>query len=75
MTTGTESERERDKRHYQRALFDGIAGRYEASRPGCPPHVVEFVTATGGLGPRLRSWKSAAGPACSPSGWHTPGSG
>lgn len=49
MTTGTESGRERDKRHYQRALFDGIAERYEASRPGYPAHVVEFVTATAGL--------------------------
>jgi ubiquinone/menaquinone biosynthesis C-methylase UbiE len=51
MTIGTESERERDKRHYQRALFDGIAERYEVSRPGYPAHVVEFVTATAGLGP------------------------
>ncbi len=51
MTTGTESERERNKRHYQRVLFDGIAERYEVSRPGYPAHVVEFVTATAGLGP------------------------
>ena len=51
MTTGTESERERNKRHYQRALFDGIAERYEVSRPGYPAHVVEFVTATAGLSP------------------------
>ena len=51
MTTGTESERERDKRHRQRALFDGIAERYEASRPGYPVQVVEFVAATAGLGP------------------------
>lgn len=51
MATGTESERERDKRHYQRALFDGIAERYGASRPGYPAHVVEFVTATAGLAP------------------------
>jgi len=49
---GSESERERDKRHYQRALFDGIARRYEASRPGYPSHVMEFVTATAGLGPQ-----------------------
>jgi ubiquinone/menaquinone biosynthesis C-methylase UbiE len=51
VTTGTESERDRDKRRYQRALFDGIAGRYEASRPGYPAHVAEFVTVTAGLGP------------------------
>jgi ubiquinone/menaquinone biosynthesis C-methylase UbiE len=51
VTTGTESERDRDKRHHQRALFDGIAERYEASRPGYPAHVVDFVTATAGLAP------------------------
>jgi ubiquinone/menaquinone biosynthesis C-methylase UbiE len=51
VTTGTESERERDKRHYQRALFDGIAERYEVFRSGCPEQVVEFVTATAGLSP------------------------
>lgn len=51
MTTGTESERDRNKRHYQRALFDGIAERYELSRPGYPAHVAEFVTATAGLSP------------------------
>jgi SAM-dependent methyltransferase len=48
---GTESGRERDKRYFQRNLFDGIADRYEASRPGYPPRVVEFVAATAGLGP------------------------
>jgi ubiquinone/menaquinone biosynthesis C-methylase UbiE len=51
VTTGTESQRERNRRHRQRALFDGIAARYEASRPGYPAHAVEFVTATAGLGP------------------------
>jgi ubiquinone/menaquinone biosynthesis C-methylase UbiE len=51
VTHGTESEQDRTKRHRQRALFDGIAERYEASRPGYPPHVVEFVTTTAGLGP------------------------
>ena len=51
MTTGTESERDRNKRHYQRALFDSVAERYEVSRPGYPAHVVEFITATAGLGP------------------------
>ena len=48
MSTGAESERDRGKRHYQRILFDGIADRYEVSRPGYPAHVVEFVTATAG---------------------------
>jgi ubiquinone/menaquinone biosynthesis C-methylase UbiE len=51
VTPGTESEQERNKRHYQRALFDGIAERYEAYRPGYPAHVVEFIIATTGLAP------------------------
>lgn len=51
MTIGTESERERDKRHYQRALFDGIAQLYERSRPGYPAEVTEFVAATAELSP------------------------
>jgi ubiquinone/menaquinone biosynthesis C-methylase UbiE len=51
VVTGNESERERDKRHYQRALFDGVADRYEAYRPGYPARVLEFVAATAGLGP------------------------
>jgi ubiquinone/menaquinone biosynthesis C-methylase UbiE len=46
-----ESERDRDKRHRQRVLFDGIAERYEASRPGYPPRVTEFAATTAGLGP------------------------
>jgi ubiquinone/menaquinone biosynthesis C-methylase UbiE len=51
VSIATESEQERDKRHFQRALFDGIAERYEQSRPGYPGSVVEFVTTTAGLGP------------------------
>jgi ubiquinone/menaquinone biosynthesis C-methylase UbiE len=51
VTIGTEPERERDKRHHQRTLFDDIAERYEAYRPGYPEHIVEFVTATAALGP------------------------
>jgi ubiquinone/menaquinone biosynthesis C-methylase UbiE len=51
VTSGTESERDRDKRHFQRVLFDGVADRYEASRPGYPGHVVEFIAETAGLGP------------------------
>ena len=49
--TGAESARERDKRRYQRLLFDGIAERYEAVRPGYPAHVVESVITAAGLGP------------------------
>jgi ubiquinone/menaquinone biosynthesis C-methylase UbiE len=51
VTTGTESEGERNQRHYQRTLFDGIAERYEVARPGYPARLVEFATATAGLGP------------------------
>jgi len=52
VTTGAESERERDKRRYQRLLFDGITERYEAVRPGYPGHVVESVITAAGLGSR-----------------------
>jgi ubiquinone/menaquinone biosynthesis C-methylase UbiE len=51
METGTETDRERNKRHFQRTLFDGVADLYEASRPGYPVSVVEFVAATAGTGP------------------------
>ena len=51
MDNAPESERERDKRHFQRTLFDRVAGLYDASRPGYPASVVEFVAATAGLGP------------------------
>jgi len=51
VTTTTESGRDRDKRHYQRALFDDIAERYAAYRPGYPAPVVDFITATASLGP------------------------
>jgi ubiquinone/menaquinone biosynthesis C-methylase UbiE len=51
VMAGPESERERSKRHSQRVLFDDIAQRYEASRPGYPDQVVEFVVTTAGLGP------------------------
>lgn len=51
VTAENESERDRNKRLHQRALFDGIAERYEASRPGYPPPVVEFIATTAALGP------------------------
>jgi 2-polyprenyl-3-methyl-5-hydroxy-6-metoxy-1,4-benzoquinol methylase len=44
-----ETQRERDMRRNQRILFDGVAPLYQASRPGYPSHVVEFVVATAGL--------------------------
>ena len=46
-----ETERDRIKRHRQRTLFDGIAERYEAFRPGYPSQVVDFIIATAELGP------------------------
>jgi ubiquinone/menaquinone biosynthesis C-methylase UbiE len=51
VTIGAESEGDRDKRHRQRALFDGIAERYEDSRPGYPARVTDFVTTTAALAP------------------------
>jgi ubiquinone/menaquinone biosynthesis C-methylase UbiE len=51
VVIGAESERDRDKRHRQRTLFDGIAERYEGSRPGYPARVTEFVTTTANLAP------------------------
>ncbi|MGD0245259.1 MAG: class I SAM-dependent methyltransferase [Streptosporangiaceae bacterium] len=49
MTIGAESEGDRDKRRHQRTLFDGIAERYEESRPSYPARVTEFVAATAAL--------------------------
>src|SRR5262245_8299133 len=49
LDVGAETEQERGKRRYQRALFDGVAGLYQASRPGYPGQLVEFVVATAGL--------------------------
>jgi ubiquinone/menaquinone biosynthesis C-methylase UbiE len=41
----------RGKRLRQRALFDGAAQLYDASRRGYPPELVEFMVATAGLHP------------------------
>jgi hypothetical protein len=41
---------ERDRRHYQRGLFDQVARLYEATRPGYPAGLAEFVAATAGAG-------------------------
>jgi ubiquinone/menaquinone biosynthesis C-methylase UbiE len=50
VTVEAETQGERDKRQRQRTLFDGVAGRYQESRPGYPGHVVDFVVSTAGLG-------------------------
>jgi SAM-dependent methyltransferase len=50
VTRETEGETERDRRRHQRELFDGVARLYEATRPGYPRELAEFVVATAGVG-------------------------
>jgi ubiquinone/menaquinone biosynthesis C-methylase UbiE len=50
VTRETEGETERDRRRYKRGLFDQVARLYEATRPGYPPELAEFVAATAGIG-------------------------
>jgi 2-polyprenyl-3-methyl-5-hydroxy-6-metoxy-1,4-benzoquinol methylase len=45
-----ETEEQRSKRHQRRTLFDGVADLYAASRPGYPGEIIEFLTATAGVG-------------------------
>lgn len=40
---------ERDRRRYQRGLFDRVARLYAATRPGYPAGLVSFVATTAGL--------------------------
>ena len=49
VAMGAETGPDRSRRRYQRTLFDGVAGLYQASRPGYPHHLVEFAVATAGL--------------------------
>jgi ubiquinone/menaquinone biosynthesis C-methylase UbiE len=49
VSTAAETGQDRGKRHHQRTLFDGVAGLYQASRPGYPIDLVEFVVTTAGL--------------------------
>jgi hypothetical protein len=51
VTRETEDATERDRRRYQRELFDGVARLYEATRPGYPPELTGFVAATAGARP------------------------
>lgn len=46
-----ETEEMRRQRRSRRALFDGVAGQYQASRPGYPAELAEFITGTAGLRP------------------------
>ena len=50
MAQETEGGAERARRRYQRGLFDGVARLYQATRPGYPAELVEFVAATAGIG-------------------------
>lgn len=52
MAGGPETQPARDKRHYQRELFDAIAGRYQDSRPGYCGAILAFIAATAQLGHR-----------------------
>jgi ubiquinone/menaquinone biosynthesis C-methylase UbiE len=46
-----ETEQQRSKRRQQRTLFDGVAQLYDASRPGYPAEIVDFLAATADVGP------------------------
>jgi 2-polyprenyl-3-methyl-5-hydroxy-6-metoxy-1,4-benzoquinol methylase len=42
---------QRSAREGRRALFDGVAGRYDISRPGYPAELVDEVVASAAAGP------------------------
>jgi SAM-dependent methyltransferase len=50
MAQQTEGDAERAWRRHQRGLFDGVARLYQATRPGYPVELVEFVVSTAGVG-------------------------
>jgi SAM-dependent methyltransferase len=50
MAHDTEEDAERAWRRHQRGLFDGVARLYQATRPGYPVELVEFVVSTAGVG-------------------------
>jgi ubiquinone/menaquinone biosynthesis C-methylase UbiE len=50
MGMGAQTEQERSRRRHLRALFDGVAQLYEASRLGYPGDIVEFAAATAAVG-------------------------
>jgi ubiquinone/menaquinone biosynthesis C-methylase UbiE len=47
---GAETEQAGRKRRYQRTLFDPVAARYQAVRPGYARAIVDFTLATAGIG-------------------------
>jgi len=48
VAEATEGATERERRRYQRGLFDKVARLYEATRPGYPPELAGFVGETAG---------------------------
>jgi 2-polyprenyl-3-methyl-5-hydroxy-6-metoxy-1,4-benzoquinol methylase len=48
MAEATESAAERERRRYQRGLFDTVARLYSATRPGYPPELAGFIADTAG---------------------------
>jgi 2-polyprenyl-3-methyl-5-hydroxy-6-metoxy-1,4-benzoquinol methylase len=59
VTVVAETDEERTRRETWRRLFDDIAGRYEATRPGYPAEVIDTVFTTAGLGPGADAWRGA----------------
>jgi ubiquinone/menaquinone biosynthesis C-methylase UbiE len=51
VAMAAETEQQRIRRRRQRTLFDSVAQLYEDTRPGYPAEIVEFLTATAGVGP------------------------
>jgi SAM-dependent methyltransferase len=47
----SETSAQRQAREQRRALFDGVAGRYDATRPDCPAEVADDVIAAAAAGP------------------------
>jgi SAM-dependent methyltransferase len=48
VAEATEGATERERRRYQRGLFDTVARLYEATRPGYPPELAGFIAETAG---------------------------
>jgi hypothetical protein len=55
-----ETSAQRQAREQRRVLFDGVAVRYDATRPGCPAEVVDDVIANAAAGPDARNTSAPA---------------
>jgi ubiquinone/menaquinone biosynthesis C-methylase UbiE len=51
VAVASETDGQRVRREQWRCLFDGIAGLYDAARPGYPAEIVDAVCAIAGIGP------------------------